>query len=92
MALERLRIFLRAKARVSVHEKRKLQNAQNKFVQLLQSDKFTRQVKETFRSFVRQLQKVRTETYTKVFEEERRKAEEDHTKVILTLQCIERGV
>ena len=91
MAAERLRIFLKAKAKVSAHEKRKLQNAQNKFLQLLQSDKLTRQAKYTFSVFVRQLQKVRTETYTKVFEEEQRKAEEDHTKVILFTVYFERG-
>ncbi len=81
MGLENLRIFIKTKARVSAHKMRKLQVLQSDFFQLLHSDRSSVHVKGTCNSFLRHTQKLKTDCYTTVFEEERRKAEEDDANV-----------
>lgn len=81
MALERLKIYLKAKVRVSAYKNRKLQSAQNKCRQLLQNGKTSDQIEEVFSSYLRQRQRIGIESFTKVFQEERKKAEEDHMRV-----------
>ena len=85
MALERLRIYLKTKARVSTLVKKKLQTTQTKCLQLLQSEEnrsSSQKVQEVLGSFVKQRKKVNMESYTKMLEEERKRAEEDYIKVI----------
>ena len=85
MALERLRIYLRTKARVSALVKKQLQTTQTKCLQTLQNREnksSTQKVQEVLSSFVKQRKKVNMESYTKMLEEEVKRAEEDYIKVL----------
>ena len=83
MALERLQIYLKTKEQITAQKKRKLNAAQRKYVHILQQEEVGSdlyKIKETFYSFVKQRRKVIVEMDTRMFEEERKKAEE-HVKV-----------
>lgn len=77
-------IYIKTKGKVSVHKRRKLQVIQTNFLQQLQSGKTSSHVQRTCSSFLRHIQKLKTECYTTLFEEEQRKAEEDYTNVSIS--------
>ena len=81
MALEKLRVHLKTKEKLSERKKRKFEAVQRKYLQAIQQNMDRSSEKEALQNFLSQRKEVAMEIDTRGFEEERRKAEEDLAKV-----------
>lgn len=81
MALEKLRVHLKTKEKLSERKKRKFEAAQRKYLQAVQQNVDSSSEKEALQNFLSQRKEVAMEIDIRGFEEERRKAEEDLAKV-----------
>ena len=81
MALEKLRVHLKTKEKISERKRRKFEAVQRKYLQAVQLNVDSSSVKEALQNFLNQRKEVAMEIDTRGLEEERRKAEEDLAKV-----------
>lgn len=81
MALEKLRVHLKTKEKISERKRRKFEAVQRKYLQAVQLNVDSSSAKEALQNFLNQRKEVAMEIDTRGLEEERRKAEEDLAKV-----------
>lgn len=85
LALEKLRVHLKTKEKLSERKRRKFEAAQRKYLQAVQQNVDSSSEKEALQNFLNQRKEVAMEIDTRGLEEERRKAEEDLAKVFQLL-------
>jgi hypothetical protein len=83
LALEKLRVHLKTKEKLSERKKRKFEAVQRKYLQAVQQNVDGSSEKEALQNFLNQRKEVVMEIDTRGLEEERRKAEEDLAKVFI---------
>ena len=81
MALEKLRVHLKTKEKLSERKRRKFEAVQRKYLQAAQQNVDGSSEIEALQNFLNQRKEVVMEIDTRGLEEERRKAEEDLAKV-----------
>ena len=81
LALEKLRVHLKTKEKISERKRRKFEAVQRKYLQAVQLNVDSSSAKEALQNFLNQRKEVAMEIDTRGLEEERRKAEEDLAKV-----------